>query len=406
MNQVDAFHILSKPAGPICNMNCEYCFYLEKENLYPGEKSFRMPEPVLENYIRQYIETQQAPVITFAWQGGEPTLMGIDFFNKVVELQKKYAGKKSIENAFQTNGVNLDDAWCSFFAENNFLIGISIDGPRNVHDSYRVFKGDQPTFDKVMNGITLLRKHKVEFNTLTCVHRNNSGMGKIIYRFLKKTGSRYMQFIPIVERRAETAVNNLSLVHPGYESSAGVTEWSCRPDEYGRFLSDVFDEWSDKDVGKIYVQMFDVTLANWYGAPPGLCVHSETCGKSLALEHNGDLYSCDHFVYPEYRLGNIMNDSLGDMISSDFQEKFGKDKKSELPAFCRSCEFRFACHGGCPKHRFTDSPDGEHGLNYFCPSYKMFFSYVEPYMKFMVGELHQQRPPSNVMHWKKTLSGK
>lgn len=403
---VSAFHVLAKPIGSICNMDCEYCFYLEKENLYPEDqkhKSFRMSPEVLEHYVKQYIQTQVASEINFAWQGGEPTLMGVDFFRRVVELQKKYSDGKRIQNAFQTNGVNLDDEWCSFFAENDFLIGISIDGPRHIHDSYRVFKSGEPTFDDVMRGVELLKKHSVEFNTLTCVHHNNEDQGRIIYRFLKRIGSRYMQFIPIVERKADDKeeVDILSLIEPNSAIKASVTDWSVNSVNYGQFLIDVFDEWIKKDVGKIYVQMFDVALANWYGAPSGLCVFSETCGKALAVEHNGDIYSCDHFVYPEYKLGNLMNTSLGDMVNSSFQQTFGEDKKTKLPRYCRECDYRFACHGGCPKQRFIQTPDGEDGLNYLCQGYKKFFSHIDPYMQYMASELRNRRPPSNVMKLKR-----
>ncbi len=401
---VPAFHILAKPIGPICNMDCEYCFYLEKENLYPEDqkhKSFRMSPEILEQYVKQYIQTQKASEINFAWQGGEPTLMGVDFFKRVVELQKKYSDGKRIRNAFQTNGVKLNDEWCSFFAENKFLIGISIDGPRQIHNSYRIFKSGEPTFDNVMRGIEFLKKHNVEFNTLTCVHHNNEDQGRIIYRFLKRIGSQYMQFIPIVERKAdEMEVNILSLIEPNSAIKAPITDWSVNSVNYGQFLIDVFDEWLKKDVGNIYVQMFDVALANWYGAPSGLCVFSETCGKALAVEHNGDLYSCDHFVYPEYKLGNIMNTSLGDMVNSSFQQTFGEDKKSKLPRYCRECDYRFACHGGCPKQRFIQTPDGEDGLNYLCRGYKKFFSHIDPYMRYMANELQNHRPPSNVMKWR------
>ncbi len=397
--KISGFHVITKPAGPICNLDCEYCFYLEKENLYPGVRNFKMPADVLEKYVNQYINSQDAPVINFAWQGGEPTLMGIDFFQKAVEFQKKYATGKKIENAFQTNGVNINDAWCDFFIENNFLVGISIDGPKGVHDSYRVNKGGQPTFDKVYEAIEKLKKYKVEFNTLTCIHRNNSHLGKNIYRFLKKAGSRYMQFIPIVERMAiNENPDGLTLIEPGDKTRAKVAEWSLEPARYGQFLNDVFDEWIKKDVGRIFVQMFDVALANWYGVPSGLCVHNETCGQALAIEHNGDLYSCDHFVYPNFKLGNIMNKSLGDMVNSPFQQQFGNNKKSALPTFCMECEFRFACHGGCPKHRFEKTPEGEEGLNYFCAGYKKFFGHIAPYMDIMVNELDHKRSPANVMN--------
>lgn len=402
MDPISAFHVLAKPIGPICNMDCEYCFYLEKEKLYPRDKNFKMSLDILENFVKQYIASQKAQVINFGWQGGEPTLMGVDFFRKIVALQKKYAHGKTIENAFQTNGVNLDDEWCEFFAENNFLIGVSIDGPRQIHDSYRIFKNGKPTFDSVMNGIELLKKHRVEFNTLTCVHHNNATRGTVIYRFLKRIGSRYMQFIPIVERKVrKEEVDTLSLIEPNSKKEAEVTDWSVEPGKYGQFLMDIFDEWIKKDVGKVFVQMFDVALANWYGIPPGLCVFSDTCGKALALEHNGDLYSCDHFVYPEHKLGNIMNTSLGEMVNSSQQNTFGLDKKSKLPKYCRNCDYRFACNGGCPKHRFIKTPDGEDGLNYFCPGYKKFFSHVKPYMEYMANELQNRRPAANVMKWKK-----
>jgi len=394
VSQVSAYSVLTKPIGPICNLDCEYCYYLEKEALYPEGENFNMPPDVLESFVDQYINSQKAPVINFAWQGGEPTLLGLDFFRKVVGLQQKYANGKTIENAFQTNGVKLDDEWCRFFSDNNFLVGISIDGPRDIHNAYRVYKSGRSSFDDVMRGISFLKKHRVEFNTLTCVHRKNEAKGTLIYRFLKRIGSRYMQFIPIVEQKSKV---DLHAQNP----NSKVTEWSVDPTSYGRFLVDVFDEWMKKDVGKIFVQMFDVALANWYGAPPGLCVFSETCGKALAMEHNGDVYSCDHFVNPEYRLGNIMNSSLGDLVESPFQRSFGLDKEETLPAYCRECTYRFACHGGCPKHRFTQTPDGEDGLNYLCEGYKKFFSHVDPYMMFMANELAGHRSPANVMKWDK-----
>ncbi len=392
MSEVSAYSVLTKPIGPICNLDCEYCYYLEKEALYPKGENFKMPPEVLENFVDQYINTQKAPVVTFAWQGGEPTLLGLDFFRKVVDLQKKYANGKTIQNAFQTNGVKLDDEWCRFFLENNFLVGISIDGPRDIHNAYRVYKSGRSSFDDVMRGISFLKKHRVEFNTLTCVHRENEKKGALIYRFLKRIGSRYMQFIPIVEQKSEVELHSQN-------PESQVTEWSVSAGNYGQFLVDVFNEWVKKDVGKIFVQMFDVVLANWYGVPPGLCVFSETCGKALAMEHNGDVYSCDHFVNPEYKLGNIMNSSLGDLVESPFQQSFGSDKNDKLPAYCRECTYRFACHGGCPKHRFIKTPDGDEGLNYLCEGYKKFFSHVDPYMKFMANELVSHRSPANVMKW-------
>ncbi|HKJ31094.1 MAG TPA: anaerobic sulfatase maturase, partial [Balneolales bacterium] len=294
----------------------------------------------------------------------------------------------------------LDDEWCEFLSENHFLVGVSIDGPRKIHDSYRIFKSGKPSFDHVMAGIERLKEYQVEFNTLTTVHHNNADQGKIIYRFLKRIGSRYIQFIPIVER---TANDNEGLANPQTRKHSQVTEWSVESTKYGQFLIDVFDEWIKKDVGKIFVQMFDVALASWYGVSPGLCVYSETCGKALAMEHNGDIYSCDHYVYPEFKLGNIMSDSLGDMVNSPFQKKFGAQKKNALPKYCQDCEYRFACNGGCPKHRFLQTPDGEKGWNYLCKGYKKYFKHIEPYMRFMVNELQHNRPPANVMKYRKNI---
>ena len=381
------FHIMTKPVGPICNLDCKYCFYLEKEKLYPEKAGaplshWSMGDELLESYIRQYIEAQSIPVITFAWQGGEPTLLGVDYFRRVVALQQKYASGKKIENAFQTNGILLDDEWCEFLAESKFLVGLSIDGPQPLHDRYRVDKGGQPTFDKVMRGLRFLKKHRVEFNTLTVVQRDNSQYPLDVYRFLKEMGSGFMQFIPVVERVGER-----------------VTEWSVESLQYGKFLSAIFDEWVRHDVGRFFVQIFDVALESWMGMQPSLCVFRETCGSAMAMEHNGDLYSCDHFVYPRYRLGNLLQQSLGDMVRSDRQTGFGEDKRDALPRYCRECDVRFACNGECPKHRFTVTPDGETGLNYLCSGYKAFFHHIDPYMRFMAAELGQQRAPANVMQW-------
>ena len=398
-----AFHIMTKPVGPICNMDCRYCFYLEKENLYPGKSNWKMPDDVLETYIRQYIEAQNAPGITFAWQGGEPTLLGVEYFQKIVELEKKYANGKRIENAFQTNGMLLDDRWGAFLSENKFLVGLSVDGPRELHDRYRVDKGGQPTFDRVMRGLGYLKKHGVEFNTLTAVQRHNSHHPLEVYRFLKEVGSGFIQFIPIVERIAKVpGPDGLVLIAPESEQPAKVSEWSVEAVQYGRFLSAIFDEWVRNDVGRIFVQLFDVALESWMNYPASLCVFRETCGSALAVEHNGDLYSCDHFVYPENKLGNIMDVPLETMVYSGQQQKFGQDKRDLLPRYCRECEVRFACNGECPKHRFIRTPDGEEGLNYLCAGYKMFFKHIDPYMQFMAGELLQQRAPANVMDWART----
>lgn len=397
-----AFHVMTKPSGAICNLDCKYCFYLEKEKLYPGTTDFFMKPDTLEHYVRQYIESQDVPEIHFAWQGGEPTLLGVPFFEKAVELQKKYCppGKK-IFNAFQTNGTLVDEAWCAFFKKNDFLIGLSIDGPKAVHNRYRVTKGGGDTWDKVMNALALLKKHAVEFNTLTVVNRELSKAPLEIYRFLKEHGSGYMQFIPLVERKGNE-VGTLA-TPPVYntkgelEEVSSVTPWSVQPGDYGTFLSTIFDEWVRHDVGKVFVQLFDVQLGIWMGHPSTLCLFSETCGKALALEHNGDLYSCDHYVYPEHRLGNLFKENLGDMVRSEAQKKFGNDKRDSLPKYCRDCEVRFACNGECPKHRFFRTPDGEGGLNYLCTGYKRFFKHIDPYMKTMADLLSQRRAPAEIM---------
>jgi serine-type anaerobic sulfatase-maturating enzyme len=394
------FHVLTKPVGPICNLDCKYCFYLEKEVLYPDTAKWAMPADVLESYIQQYIQQQNTDVIHFAWQGGEPTLLGVDYFRNVIALQAKYADGKRIENAFQTNGVLLNDDWGSFFAENNFLVGISVDGPRELHDAYRVDKGGQPTFDRVMRGVSFLKKHSVAFNTLTTVHRKNSYNPLEVYRFLKESGSGYMQFIPIVERiSTHTTQDGMVLVSPSFSDRARVSDWSVEPVQFGRFLSTIFDEWVRNDVGKTFVQLFDVSLEMWLGMDASLCIFRKTCGSALAVEHNGDLYSCDHFVYPENRLGNIMQQAMGEMVESPQQIQFGQAKNDTLPKYCRDCEVRFACNGECPKHRFATTPDGEAGLNYLCAGYKKFFTHIDPYMQFMAAQLRQQRAPANVMEW-------
>ena len=403
-----AFHIMTKPIGPVCNLDCKYCFYLEKEALYPRPATesahplarWAMQPAVLESYIRQYIEAQDAPVISFAWQGGEPTLLGVDYFRNIVRLQQRYANGKQIANAFQTNGVLLNDEWAQFFHEHQFLIGISIDGPRALHDAYRVDKGGQPTFDHVLRGIETLKRHGVEFNTLTTVHRANADAPLEIYRFLKECGSGFMQFIPIVERVARrTTADGLQLIAPDFAGDAIVAPWSVDARQFGRFLCAIFDEWVRNDVGRTYVQLFDVCLEIWMGMEPSLCVFRRTCGSALAIEHSGDLYSCDHFVYPEHRLGNIMQAPLASFVASSQQHAFGHAKDSALPRYCRQCDVRFACNGECPKHRFLSTPDGEPGLNYLCAGYKLFFHHIDPAMRFMAAELAAQRPPANVMRW-------
>lgn len=397
---VAPFHILAKPIGPICNLDCTYCFYLEKEVLYPQTSKWAMADEVLEEYIRQYIEHQKTNVIHFAWQGGEPTLLGVEFFRRVVELQAKHAGGKRVENAIQTNGTLLNDEWGAFLCEQKFLVGISIDGPRELHDVYRVDKGNQSTFDKVMRGIDVLKRHRVEFNTLTTVHAGNVAQPLAVYEFLRRIGSGFMQFIPIVERAAaQKAKDGLVLIAPTFADAAAVTPWSVDPVLYGRFLCAIFDQWVVRDVGRVFVQLFDVALESWVGVTSSLCIFRPTCGSAMAVEHNGDVYSCDHFVYGENRLGNVMEQGLAAMATSPQQQQFGKSKQTELPRYCRECEVRFACNGECPKHRFTMTPDGEAGLNYLCPAYKLFFKHIDAPMRFMAQELAQQRSPANVMVW-------
>ncbi|MCY3771683.1 MAG: anaerobic sulfatase maturase [Gemmatimonadetes bacterium] len=385
---VPAFHVMMKPRGAICNLDCKYCYFLAKEDLYPGSR-FRMSDDLLEEYVRQYIDAQQVPEVTFAWQGGEPTLMGLEFFQKAVELQKKHQKPNTrIFNSLQTNGTLLDADWCRFFHENDFLIGLSLDGPRVLHDAYRVDKGGKPTFDVVMGAAEMMRTHEVEFNILTTVHAANAEHPVEVYRFMRDVvKTRFLQFIPIVERDNDT----------GYQEGNEVTNRSVTGKQYGRFLIRIFDEWVRRDVGKMYVQIFDVSLAAWSGQSPGLCIFMETCGDALALEHNGDLYACDHYVEPDYLLGNITEIPMMEMVLSEQQRAFGQAKLDTLPQYCLSCDVRFICNGGCPKNRIIRTPDGEPGLNYLCEGYKAFFHHIDGPMRFMANELHHRRAPANVM---------
>ncbi len=400
LKRPDAFHVMLKPAGPACNLNCTYCYYLEKSRLYEGKNSFRMTDELLEDFTKQFIKAHEVPVVTFTWQGGEPTLMGLDFYMKALELQNKYSSGKKIENAFQTNGTRLNDDWCKFFYDNNILVGISIDGEEHNHDHFRRTVSDRPTFNKVMKGIELLHKHKVEFNTLSTVNVYNVYFASETYRFLRNIGSGFIQFLPVVEHTAgNVSPTSLRLVAPAHSSDAKVTDWSVRAKDYGKFLITIFDEWVRNDVARIFVQIFDATLANYAEENPGLCVFNGTCGDALVMEHNGDIYSCDHFVYPEYFRGNISRTPLIEIVKSQKQFDFGIEKRNKLPGYCLRCRFRFACHGECPKHRFLSTPDGQPGLNYLCEGYKMFFAHTEPYMEFMAKELKNKRPPANVMNW-------
>lgn len=389
MNQMNlpAFHVMVKPRGSICNLDCHYCFYLKKEKLYP-DAHFRMSDELLESYTRQYIAAQKVPEVTFAWQGGEPTLMGLDFYRKAVAFQDQYRRPgMRIVNAFQTNGTLLDDAWCQFFHDHNFLIGLSIDGPQHLHDTYRQDKGGRATFPRVMRALDLLRRHNVEFNTLTCVNAANSDHGLDVYRFLRdEAGSRFMQFIPIVERDNET----------GFQEGLKLTSRSTTGPQYGRFLIDVFDEWVRHDVGQVFVQIFDAALARWTGQRPGLCIFEETCGQGLAMEFNGDLYACDHFVEPRYFLGNIQESQLETLAAKPEQHAFGEAKRDTLPQYCRDCEVRFICNGGCPKDRVLRTPDGEPGLNYLCSGFRAFFNYIDRPMRMMSALLRANRAPAEI----------
>jgi uncharacterized protein len=399
MNRPNAFHVMLKPAGAQCNLNCTYCYYLEKKKLYNDRSDLRMTEELLENFTKQYIEAQEIPVVTFTWQGGEPTLMGLDFFKKAIGLQKKYSAGKKIENAFQTNGTKLNDEWCSFFSDNNILVGISIDGAGHNHDYYRKTYSGGNTFGRVMKGIDLLQKHKVEFNTLSTINNYNVDFASETYRFLKSIGSRFMQFLPVVERIASDADNSgLRLASPAKEK-AQVSDWSVGSKDFGNFMITIFNEWVRNDVGKYYVQLFDATLANYAGENPGLCVFNNTCGDALVMEHNGDFYSCDHYVYPEYFLGNITQTPIIDLVKLQRQFDFGIAKRNALPKYCLQCEVLFACQGECPKHRFLITPDGKPGLNYLCEGYKLFFIYTGLYLEFMAKELKNKRAPANVMTW-------
>jgi uncharacterized protein len=395
-----SFHLLAKPTGAVCNLDCAYCFFLSKELLYPGSR-FRMADELLETYVRQLIEAHgSSPEVTIAWQGGEPTLMGLDFFRRSVELAKSHLRPgQNATYTIQTNATLLDEEWAAFFREHGFLVGVSIDGPRELHDAYRVNKGGKGSFDQVMRGLAFLREAEVEWNALTTIHAANAEHGRDVYRFLRDDcGARFVQFIPIVERAAAEDEWTSWRDRPLYRQEGDrVTARSVTAEQYGRFLIDVFEEWVRRDVGEVYVQMFDVALANWFGEPPGLCVHSETCGLALALEHTGDLYSCDHFVEPRFKLGNIAERHMLELVSSPQQRQFGLDKRETLPRYCLDCDVRFACHGGCPKDRFIETPDGEAGLNYLCAGFKDFFHHIDRPMRFMCERLERGEAPSQIV---------
>lgn len=400
MHKKRAFQLMVKPFGPVCNLECAYCYYLEKANIYEEKKNvpsqFRMTDEVLEKYICDYIDSQPGDEVLFSWQGGEPTLLGTGFFRKALALQKKYGEGRKISNTLQTNGTMITDEWAALFAANNFLIGLSVDGPADIHDYYRKYTSGGGSFSKVMDAVRLFHKHKVEFNTLTVVNDRNSKVPLRVYRFLKDIGSRFMQFIPIVEREAVDPNVKLKLVANDYRQETWVTEESVEPEDWGKFLSKIFDEWVRIDIGNIFINYFDNTLAPYAGEDPSLCTMRLVCGDGLVMEHNGDVYSCDHFVYPQFYLGNIMKGSMEEMSKSDAQLKFSLDKRDTLPQECRECEFLRMCGGDCPKHRFVETDNGEM-ISYLHDGFLHYFKHVDKYMKLMAEELKNQRPPSNIM---------
>ena len=389
-------YVMLKPAGAHCNLACKYCYYLEKNKLYPTAQRHLMSDEMLEQFTREYIEAQTMNQVLFTWHGGEPLLRSIDFYRKALSLQQKYAGGRRIDNVIQTNGTLLTDEWCEFFAQSHWLVGISIDGPQPDHDHYRLTAAGKPSWKKVMQGVKLLKKHGVEWNAMAVVNAYNANHPLEFYRFFKENGCQFLQFTPIVERltRHEDGRTLASLAD---KDEISLSEASVAPEQWGYFLCAIFDEWVRKDVGKIFVEIFDCTLANWMGISPGICAYSKECGHAGVMEHNGDVYSCDHFVFPEYKLGNIRDHSLIDMLYGEQQQEFSRLKHSSLPRQCKECDMEFACHGECPKNRFMKDKYGDSGLNYLCPGYYHYYQHVAPYMDYMKQELMSQRPPSNIM---------
>ena len=389
-------YVMLKPAGAHCNLACKYCYYLEKNKLYPTAQRHLMNDEMLEQFTREYIEAQTMNQVLFTWHGGEPLLRSIDFYRKALSLQQKYAGGRRIDNVIQTNGTLLTDEWCEFFAQNHWLVGISIDGPQPDHDHYRLTAAGKPSWKKVMQGIKLLKKHGVEWNAMAVVNAYNANHPLEFYRFFKENGCQFLQFTPIVERQTRHE-DGRTLASLADKNEIPLSEASVAPEQWGYFLCAIFDEWVRKDVGKIFVEIFDCTLANWMGISPGICAYSKECGHAGVMEHNGDVYSCDHFVFPEYKLGNIRDHSLIDMLYGEQQQEFNRLKHSSLPRQCKECDMEFACHGECPKNRFMKDKYGDSGLNYLCPGYYHYYQHVAPYMDYMKQELMSQRPPSNIM---------
>lgn len=389
-------YVMLKPAGAHCNLACKYCYYLEKNNLYQTSHRHLMTDEMLEQFTREYIEAQTMPQVLFTWHGGEPLIRSIDFYKKALALQKKYAHGKQIDNVIQTNGTLLTDEWCEFFAQNHWLVGISIDGPQKYHDHYRVTPAGKPSWEKVVQGIQLLKKHRVEWNAMAVVNAYNAEHPLEFYHFFRDNGCQYLQFTPIVERLTEHK-DGRTLASLADEKEFPLMDASVTPEQWGNFLCTIFDDWVRHDVGKTFVEIFDCTLANWMGVQPGICAYSKECGHAGIMEHNGDVYSCDHFVFPEYKLGNIKDLSLIDMLYGEQQQEFSRLKHTSLPRQCKECDIEFACHGECPKNRFEKDKFGEPGLNYLCKGYYQYYSHVAPYMDFMKKELLAERPPSNIM---------
>lgn len=399
MNTISPFskplYVLAKPVGASCNLRCKYCYYLEKSHLYRNAPARVMSDELLERFVQEYIQAQTMSQVLFTWHGGEPLMRPLSFYRKAVALQEKYAFGRQIDNTIQTNGTLLTDEWCEFFKEHNWLVGISIDGPQEFHDEYRRTASDKPSWQKVMRGIRLLRKHGVEWNAMAVVNDFNAGYPLEFYHFFKEMGAKYIQFAPVVERMAAHSDGRhlATLV----DQECPVADFSVSPAQWGDFLCAIFDEWVRHDVGQTYVEIFDCTLANWVGERPGICVYAKECGHAGVMEFNGDVYSCDHFVFPEYKLGNIRDKTLVEMLYGEQQRQFSCLKHASLPKQCRECEWEFACHGECPKNRFVNDRYGNPGLNYLCSGYRHFYEHVAPYMDFMKKEFMNQRPPANVM---------
>jgi uncharacterized protein len=402
-NIPQGIHVVAKPIGPLCNLNCEYCFYLEKQALFGADEKYRMSDEVLSAYITNYITSQTTPVVEFVWQGGEPTLLGLNFFRKVIELQRPFAHQKTIRNSLQTNGTLLSDEWCGFLKKHNFMVGISLDGPKEIHDRYRSDRQGNGTFDRVMQGLRLLQKHKVEYNVLACVARDTATRPLDVYRFFRDEGIEFIQFTPIVERMpdAYSIHNGLRLAGPAAldieKQQTEVTPWTVIPEEYGDFLIAIYEEWVRNDVGKVFVMNFEWALNAWIGNQSPVCIHAKQCGRTVVLEHNGDVYACDHCVYPEYKLGNIVKDALSTMVEKSRQSGFGITKETALPRCCTGCDVLAACRGGCPKHRFAKTYFDEPGLHYLCDGYKKFFLYIRKYLRAMTQLLENDLPASYVM---------